>query len=353
MDFTFSPEQRELYVSLCRFFMTEASPESLRELWESSTGRSPAMWRAMAEQGLTAVSVPENLGGMGLGDLEWGLLSHSIGYYGVPDPITDTAFIATALLDALGPDSPLRDTWLPRVATGEARIAIGHPQNPLVPDAHVASLLLLCIDNEIHAVAPEAVELTPHASLDPSRRLFHVHWERTPRTLIASGALAQSLCADMLDRGALASAGQMLGLTARMLDLSVDYAAARKQFGKPIGSFQAVKHLIADVTVKYKFARPVLFRAAYAMARRDPRRSVCVSHAKLAAGAAARLAARNCIQLHGAMGYTWDLDLQIFAKRGWVLDGVWGDVAFHKMRVADFVLREDAPLGPGQTFTTL
>jgi alkylation response protein AidB-like acyl-CoA dehydrogenase len=352
MDFTFSADQRELYNALCRFFMTEATPELTRELWDSKTGRSPATWRAMAEHGLTGLSVPEELGGMGLGDLEWGLLAHSIGYYGVADPITDTAFIAVALLDALGPDSEVRSTWLPRVAAGEARVAIGHPQNPLVADAHVAALLLICTGDEVHAVDPAAVSLAPHASLDPSRRLFEVKWTPTPRTLIASGKLAQSMCADVLNRGALAGAGQLLGVTARMLDLAVDYAAERKQFGKPIGSFQAVKHLVANVSVKYKFARPVLFRAAYAMAQRDPRRSVYVSHAKLAAGEAARLAARNCIQVHGAMGYTWDVDLQIFAKRGWAIESVWGDVAFHKMRIAEFVLREDAPLGPGHTFTT-
>jgi alkylation response protein AidB-like acyl-CoA dehydrogenase len=351
MDFTFSQEQRELYEALCRFFMTEATPELARELWDSETGRSPGIWQAMAEHGLTAVSVPEQLGGMGLGDLEWGLLSHSVGYYGVPDPITDTAFLAVGLLNALGSDSAISETWLPRVAKGSARVAVGHPENPLVADAHVAALLLLCANDEIHAVAPDDVKLTANPSLDPSRRLFHVDWHPTPMTLLASGSRAQALCADLLDRGALACAGQQLGLAARILDLSVDYAAERKQFGKPIGSFQAVKHLIADVSVKYKFARPTLFRAAYAMARRDPQRSVYVSQAKLAAGEAARLAARNGIQVHGAMGYTWEVDLQMFAKRAWSLDGVWGDGGFHKSRVAEFVLREGAPIGPGYTFT--
>jgi alkylation response protein AidB-like acyl-CoA dehydrogenase len=145
------------------------------------------------------------------------------------------------------------------------------------------------------------------------------------------------LWAQALERGALNVAGQLIGLAQRMLDMSVDYVAQRKQFGKPIGSFQAVKHQLADVAVKIEFSRPVLYRAAAALAEGHPLTS-------------AWSASRKGIQVHGAMGYTWEVDLQMFMKRAWVLDAAWGDRGFHKDRLAQCLLADGAPLGPAATF---
>ncbi|MFY8089200.1 MAG: acyl-CoA dehydrogenase family protein, partial [Rubrivivax sp.] len=155
---------------------------------------------------------------------------------------------------------------------------------------------------------------------------------------------------EALDRGALNAAGQLVGLAQRMLDLSVDYASQRRQFGKPIGSFQAVKHHLAEVATRIEFAKPVLYRAAAALASGDPLASALVSHAKLVCGDAAWQAGRKGIQVHGAMGYTWEVDLQMFMKRAWVLDAAWGDRAFHKSRLADALFNPTAPLGPAATW---
>ncbi|MBV2235975.1 MAG: hypothetical protein KUL75_10600, partial [Sterolibacterium sp.] len=151
----------------------------------------------------------------------------------------------------------------------------------------------------------------------------------------------------------LAVAAQLIGLAERILDISVDYSVDRKQFGKPIGSFQALKHYMADVAVKVEFARPVVYRAAYALAHQQQRTPVHASHAFLAALEAALYAAKKGMQVHGAMGYTWEVDLQIFMKRVWVLAAAWGDKGFHKSRVADFVLADQATqtqLGAAHTF---
>jgi len=133
--------------------------------------------------------------------------------------------------------------------------------------------------------------------------------------------------------------------------MAADYARVREQFGRVIATFQAVKHHLANIAVKAEFARPAAYRAAYALAHGLAQRDAHVSHAKLAAGEAAWLAAKNGIQVHGAMGYTWELDLQMFMKRAWALDASWGDRGFHKQRVADLVLDPAAALGPGHTFT--
>ena len=223
--------------------------------------------------------------------------------------------------------------------------------NPFVADAEAADLLLLWHKDEVHAVKPADAKLTLNASIDMSRRLYRVAWKPSAATRVAAAAKGRALWAAVLDRGALAAASQMLGLAQRMLDLSIDYGTQRKQFGKPIGSFQAVKHHLADVAVKAEFARPVVARAAYALAHGAKTAPVHVSHAKLAAGEAAVLAARRSLQVHGAMGYTWEADLQMFLKLTWALDASWGDRAFHKLRVGSFIFSDGAPLGPGGTFT--
>jgi alkylation response protein AidB-like acyl-CoA dehydrogenase len=356
MDFTFSDDQIVFRDSVSRFLMTEAAPEMLREIWETDAGRSPALRGKIAAQGLTGLSVPEAEGGLGLGDMDWALMTQELGYFAIPDSLADTAYVAAGLLSGLPEGHALRAAWLPRIVDGSCRIAVGHPVNPLVADAHLADLLLLphatAQGLELHAVPGTAVTVTPQRSIDASRRLASVEWTPGEGTLAADALLGQRLWDQALERGALCVAGQLIGLAQRMLDVSVDYVAQRKQFGKPIGSFQAVKHHLADVVTQIEFAKPVFYRAVYALAQGEANTAALVSHAKLVCGQAALLAARKGIQVHGAMGYTWEVDLQMFMKRAWVLDAAWGDRIFHQARLSDSLLGgpADAAIGPGSTF---
>jgi alkylation response protein AidB-like acyl-CoA dehydrogenase len=350
MDFTFNDDQLNFREAMSRFLMTEAAPEMLRETWETDSGRSPELRRHIAEQGLTALSVPEDCGGLGMDDIAWALMTQELGYYAIPDSLADTAYVAAGLVGALPSGTAAREEWLARIADGSIRIAVGHEVNPLVADAHQADLLFLPLGDEVHAVPRARIDVEPNPSIDLSRRLARVSWKPATATLVADGEAGRALWAQALNRGTLSVAGQMLGLAQRMLDLSVDYVAQRKQFGKPIGSFQAVKHHLADVATRIEFAKPVLYRAAYALARGEAGADERASHAKLACGEAAWLAARHGIQVHGAMGYTWEVDLQMFMKRAWALDASWGDRGFHKSRVADAILADGAALGPGRTF---
>ncbi|WP_322070921.1 acyl-CoA dehydrogenase family protein [Paraburkholderia bannensis] len=355
MDFSFDEDQEALADGARRFLMTELTPELIRELWESTTGRSERHWAQLAEQGMTGVSVPEAQGGLGMGAREWALLAQTWGYFGGPDPLMDTGLVAVALLQRL-PASDWRDTLLAQIAAGGARVALAHPVNPYVADAHVAHVLLCERDGELHRVMPAACTHRAVESVDPSRRLFALDWTPNASTRIADAQSAAPLLDLALDHGAFAVAAQLLGLTQRVLDAAIDYTSQRKQFGKPIGAYQAVKHLLADVAIRYEFARPVVYRAACALATGeideidDPQRALYVSHAKLAALSAAQLAARHAIQVHGAMGYTWELDLQIFVKRIWALAGNWGDATFHRERVARTLIDARAPIGPACTF---
>jgi alkylation response protein AidB-like acyl-CoA dehydrogenase len=349
MDFTFDDQQLAFRDAIHKFLMVEAAPEWLRDIWETQSGRSAELRAKLADQGLTALSVPEEFGGIGQNDLDWILVHQELGYYAIPDSLTDSGYLAVYLLKKLPSDIALKRAWLPRIAEGKARVAVGHPVNLLVADAAMADLLLLWHNDEVHALTRDQVELTLNPSIDQSRRLYQVQWTPTRETRVCPASHGKELWDGVLNRGALAAAAQLLGLAARMLDLGVDHAAQRKQFGKPVGSFQAVKHLLADVAVKAEFAEPAIHRAAYAVSQELPQRAAYVSQAKLLAGEAALLAGRRSIQVHGAMGYTWEADLQMFVKRAWALDTAWGDSIFHKQRVADLVF-SDTPIGPGATF---
>lgn len=355
MDFTFSADQIAFREAVSRFLMTEAPPELLREIWETESGRSPELFSKIAAQGLSGMSVPEAEGGMGLSDVDWALMTQELGYYALPDALADTAYVGAGMLAGLEPGHPARARWLPGVVDGGCRISVGHPVNALVADAHMADVLLLPHavpgGTELHAVPRDAVELVqPQASVDASRRLAAVRWSPGPATRVAAGEAGQRLWSHALERGVINVAGQLVGLAQRMLDMAVDYVAQRRQFGKPIGAFQAVKHHLADVVTRIEFARPVLYRAAYALAHDERHCALLSSHAKLACADAAWTAARKAMQVHGAMGYTWEVDLQMFAKRAWALDAAWGDRGFHKARVGAALFADDAPLGPTASF---
>lgn len=351
MDFTFSDQQIAFRDAIRSFLVVEAPPELLREYWGTPSGRSHEMRQKIADQGITAMSVPEEYGGLGQNDLDWVLILQEIGYHGIPDSLSDAAYLAANILRQLPPESGLPEQWLSRLVDGKARLSVGHPLNPMVHDAELADLILLWHNDEVHAVKPDQVTLNLNPSIDQSRRLYKLDWNPSEQSRVCGAETGAAIWADVINRAALSGAAQLLGLAQCMLDIGVDYAAQRKQFGKPISAFQAVKHQLSDIAVKIEFAAPVIHRAAYALENKHPRSAVFASHAKLAAGEAAHFAASKSLQVHGAMGYTWEADLQMFMKRAWALNGYWGDRGFHKNRVAEFVLDAQAPLGPGETFT--
>ncbi|MAT91715.1 MAG: acyl-CoA dehydrogenase [Halioglobus sp.] len=347
MDFTFTEDQLLFQESVRDFLRNEVTPERIRASWESDSGREDALWAQLAELGLTGMTVPESSGGLGMSALDFVLLAQECGYVALPEPLVHTALVAVPALCDIGGE--LAEQWLPRVAAGEAKVVVGLEQNMLVEDAHVADLLLLQRGAALLAATPDQVSLRHNESVDPSRKLYAVDIDAAAAPVV-EGEQAQRIVARALDHGALGSAAQALGLAQRMVDMSVQYTAERQQFGVPIGSFQAVKHHMANIAVRLEYARAPVHRAAYAIAHERANAALAVSHAKLAACEAANLAAKNCIQVHGAMGYTWEVDLHIFMKKAWALANTWGDAGYHKARVGERIFADGAVLGAGATF---
>ena len=348
MDFTFSEDQLLFQDSVRDFLVNEITPDAIRASWKTDTGRSDNIWTQLTELGLTGMTVPVEFGGLGMNEIDFVLLAQECGYVALPEPLVHTVLVAVPLIKSLSED--LKAEWLPKIAAGEAKVVVGLTENQFVEDAHIANLLLLQHGDEIHAVSADAVKLTHNESMDLSRKLYSVEWIPSDSSCVASGGEGRALIEASMNRGALACAAQALGLIHRMIDMSVQYTSERKQFGKPIGSFQAVKHHMANIAVAWEYAKAPVYRASYTIAHGLNTASLNASHAKLAACEAADLAAQNCMQVHGAMGYTWEVDLHIFMKKAWAFNNTWGDNAFHKARVADVIFAEGAALGAGHTF---
>ncbi len=346
MDFTFTEDQLLFQDSVRDFLVNEVTPERIRESWETESGRSGELWGQLAELGLTGMTVPEEHGGLGMNELDFVLLAQECGYVALPEPLVHTALVAVPMLKEIGGE--LAVEWLPKIAAGEAKVVVGLEQNLLVEDAHVADLLLLQQGDSIVAATRDEVTLRHNESVDPSRKLFAV--ELGGGSAVGNGAQAAEWVTNALNRGALGCAAQALGLAQRMVDLSVQYTSERQQFGAAIGTFQAVKHHMANVAVRLEYAKAPVHRAAYCIAGGEEVAAHAVSHAKLVACEAANLASKNSIQVHGSMGYTWEVDLHIFMKKAWALANTWGDAAYHKTRVGERIFAEGAALGAGATF---
>jgi hypothetical protein len=218
---------------------------------------------------------------------------------------------------------------------------------PAVSGAVGAELFVVERDGELHAVPAAAVALTPRPALDGSRSLAQVDWEPSPATLVVSGFEAEEFLAALGDRAAMSTGAVLVGVADRLIAMAAQYAKERVQFGKPIGSFQAVKHHLADALVRVEFARPMVYRAAWSLTEGDRDASLHASMAKSMASDAATLAARTALQVHGAIGYTWEHDLQLWMKRAWALAAAWGDAATHRARVLELLLaRPPRPVAP-------
>ncbi len=338
MDFTLTEEQR-MFAETARSVLADTcSAEHLRRLMTSGEARDGARWRAIVATGLPLILLPEEAGGMGLGETDFALIAEACGYFALPEPLVESAGVSSPMLAAIATEAePLADA--------SASIAIQHPINPFVADADTAGALLLHHAGRTHLVDPATVAMVRQPSIDPFRRLFRIDWSPSAATEIAD---APRLWDDALDHGALFAAAQGLGLAQRAVDLATAYARERTQFGKPIGSYQAIKHHLATAQVKIEFARPVVQAAAAECAAHDAFSKARISHAKITALEAADLACRTAVQVHGAMGYSWEVDIHVFLKRALALTYAWGDPGFHRARVAERVFGR--PTGPDQTF---
>ena len=337
MQFAFTQDQLTITEAAREMLVETCTPAELRKQLEAGNARDDARWSTISEMGLIGMLAPEAVGGLGMTMVDLIGIAEAAGYVGLPEPLVEMAGLAVPLLARLDDNRG----WLDKVLTG-AVVAIGHPVNPFVANADSADALLLADGDDIHLVMPSDVTLTRAESFDPFRRLFTVDWTPSAATKVGSD------WGDTADRGALLAAAEMIGLAQRSIDLAVAYAKDRVQFGKPIGTTQAIKHMVASAQVKVEFARPVVHAAAAELPLGTLASRARIAHAKIAAGSAADVASRMAVQAHGAMGMTWEVDLHFFLKRAFALNYAWGTPAQHRETVMARVTA--VRTGPDATF---
>ena len=259
----------------------------------------------------------------------------------LPAPLIESTIVAAPLLACLA--SERQQQLLEQVAAGEASLAAALDDSPHSIAAHHAHSLLLRHHDAVYLVARDAVELSEQRSVDRSRRPHRISWNPSQHDPLARGEKALLAMQTACDRGALAASAQLVGVAQRLLDDTVNYCQTRNQFGRAIGSFQAIKHQLANAWLQLEFTRPVVYRAAYSMSHDHPEKSVHVSMAKTYASELGHLAARTALQCHGAIGYSFEYDLQLWLKRAWALACSWGNADQHQRRVEDALFAERQP----------
>jgi len=306
MRFSFSEEQLALRDALRDLLAKECTSAHVRAAWTNETGRVPGLWEQLADMGVVGLLAPEGRGGLGLTFVELVLVLEETGRHAVPEPIVETAAYGVPLLGRSDVTVAAGEYW--------------------VPWADTADVIFTAAGRFDRA----DVELVARPSVDGARRLFEVNG--SPESADVGAVLAA------YDRGVCGIAAQQCGLADRMLEMTADYVRERRQFGVPVGSFQAVKHHLANARIALEFARPLVYRAAASIAAGDPDTAVNASMAKVKADAAALETGRAALQCHGAIGYTTEYDLHLYLKRAWALARSWGNAAVHHERVARAIL---------------
>ena len=316
MKFSFTDDQRLFAEGLRDLLTNECPPSLVRHTWENGTGHSSELWSKLGDMGVLGLLVAESQGGMGSDVVDAVLLFQELGRAAAPGPVLEHMAVA----------APTLATSHPGVVDGSTVATVHVDDSPYVAHAAVSDLIVT------RAGVLSGFTATDAHGLDGARRI----------ATVAGGTSTPVDDSTRLDGAfdlmALATSAYLIGLGERMIELAADYARQREQFGKPIGSFQAVKHLMSDALLKVEFAKAPTYRAAWSLANGEPTASRDVSMAKALASEAAYRASRSSMQTHGGIGYTWEADLQLFMKKAWALSRAYGDATWHRRRVSASVL---------------
>jgi len=374
MDIGFTEEQELLRASARRFLENECPSAFVRQRMAEPEAMTEVFWQKLAEQGWFGILYPEEAGGSGLGLVDIAVLMEEMGRAVMPGPFFSTVLLGGAAILEAGSQGQQQE-WLPRIAAGAAKVSLAWTEpnarwdatgimatgreiaagfalsgiKLFVPDAHLSDALVVAVRTRDGSTMEDGVSLflvpkdTPGLAvtllptIDETRKLCEVRLDNVALTLAALlgdkhggwPALAR-----VLDRATVALCAEMCGGAQRVLDMTTAYAKIRSAFGKPIGSYQAVKHRAADMLVDVENAKSLTYYAAWAIDEGLAEAPLAVSMAKAYASDAYRKVAGAGIQLHGGIGFTWEHDLQLYFKRAKASEVAFGDATWHRERVA-------------------
>ena len=365
MAFEFSDEHEELRRTVRQFFENESDETKVRELMASERGFEDATWKQMAEElGLAGLIVPEIHGGADFGAVELAIVMEEMGRALLCAPYLSSAVLATSAI-LLAAEETAQKELLPRLASGDATatLAFAEKVSPwdlsaiamaaegdgasvtlsgektfVLDGTTAAEIVVVARSNgnlTLFQVAGDAAGLTREAlpPLDPTRKLAKLRFESTPAARISTGD-AEPALRRALARTVTALASEQLGGSQRCLEMATDYAKTRLQFGRPIGSYQAIKHQCADMLVEVEFARSAAYSAAFALDEDDDGAEVAAAMAKSFCSEAYSHAAKRNLQIHGGMGFTWEHPAHLYLKRAKSSEMLFGSPISHRAKVA-------------------
>jgi alkylation response protein AidB-like acyl-CoA dehydrogenase len=376
MNFGFNEEQELLRNTARKFFENECGSDTVRRLMETPEGISAELWKKLAEQGWLGLIYPEQYDGTGLGLVDLVVLMEEMGRAVAPGPYFSTVLLGgLAILEAGGEGQ--KKEWLPKIAAGDKRVALAwmEPSAQLGPagvtltavkrgetftlsgtklfvhDAHTADALVVAARTRPGAGADgvslfllpkgtKGLEVTLLPTMDQTRKLCEVACSDVTvgaDALLGAAGAGWAPLSRVLDRATVALCAEMCGGAQKVLDMTVEYAKIRQAFGRPIGSYQGVKHRAADMLVDVENSKSITYYAAWALDENSPEAPLAVSMAKAYVSDAYRRVAAGGIQLHGGIGFTWEHDLHLYFKRAKGSEFTFGDATHHRERVAQLV----------------
>jgi alkylation response protein AidB-like acyl-CoA dehydrogenase len=319
MDFMFTQEQEAIARVARRVLGDHCSPRDVRAAFEGELPGAGARWDAIAAAGIAGLCIPEVYGGQGLGPVEMVLVLEEAGRVCLPDPLLETAWLVPALLLEAGTDEQQR-RWLPRIATGEVVASLRAPGSELVVAMDRCGLVLWTDDHGWSLAEVPSLPSVSRRSLDRGLGLGRITDRELDREPISGEVGDPTLIA----RIATGSAALLNGLSDWLMAVTTRHVRTREQFGRPIGSFQAVKHMLAEVATDLHAARVATWFAAEALSRVASEAHEAADIARWTAASAALLASDAALQLHGGIGFTWEHDLHLWMKRVSALVHLYG-----------------------------
>ena len=370
MNFEFSDDQKQLRDQARRFLAEKCPPKAVRAVLEGSAGYDKALWSGFAEMGFLGVAIPEEFGGTGAGHLELCVIAEEMGRALAPVPFSSTVYLAAEALLLAGSDAQ-KQKWLPKIASGEAigTLALFEgPGNPSpqtiklsaangvlngvkkpVADGAIADFAIVAAragaggretDIALYLVDLKAggVEAKTLTNLDPSRNQAELTFKDCKAEALGAANEGWSILSNVLDRAAVLMAFEQVGGADRVLEMGRDYALDRIAFGRPIGSFQAVKHILADMYVAATLARSNCYYGAWALSTNAGELPEAAATARISATQAFQHCSKQNIQVHGGMGFTWEFDCHLYYRRSNALAlslgslSHWEDQLIERMR---------------------
>jgi len=374
MNFDFSDEQKELKDQARRFLDARSTPKAVRVILEGPEAYDRTLWQGLAEMGFLGIAIPEEYGGVGAGYLELCALAEEMGRALAPVPFSSTVFLGAEFLKAAGSDAQ-KKAWLPRIAAGEAigALAVAEGAGRLSPksikasfvsgrltgvksivlDGDVADFVIVAARNGngegergigLYLVDMKGPGITraPLKTIDPSRSQAKLSFDGAAAEPLGDAAEGWSILTDVLDRAAVLSAFEQIGGADRALEMGRDYALGRFAFGRPIGTFQAIKHMLADMYVSATLARSNAYWGAWALATGAAELPVAAASARVSATQAYQHCAKNNIQVHGGMGFTWEFDCHLHYRRANLLALSLGSLSEWEDRLIDSMRKRNA-----------